>query len=130
MKDQAEKTRSVSCPFCSGVNERGSRFCVHCGRQLSTERRPFFVSRPFLFGILGLLLVAGVGVFWKGGVQAKWAAKGNGEGIAREDLFKRVEGAKKFYESRYGQEIFGGEAGKENLNRLKTQMLDEMITER
>ena len=88
------------------------------------------MRRSILFGVLSLFLVGGVGVFWKGGGQAKWAAKVNGEGVAREDLFKRVEGSKKFYESRYGQEIFGGEAGKENLNRLKTQMLDEMITER
>ncbi|MGB7575919.1 MAG: SurA N-terminal domain-containing protein, partial [Thermodesulfobacteriota bacterium] len=54
----------------------------------------------------------------------------NGEGITRKEFSEKVERAKKFYELRYGQNLFQGEEGKENLNRLKTDILDEMTTEK
>jgi hypothetical protein len=41
-----------------------------------------------------------------------------------------VDLARKFYESRYGQGLFEGETGRENLNRLKTELLDEMVLEK
>jgi len=41
-----------------------------------------------------------------------------------------LDQAKKFYELRYGQNLFIGEEGKGNLNRLKTDILDEITTEK
>jgi D-Tyr-tRNAtyr deacylase len=64
-----------------------------------------------------------------GGLESKLVGKVNGEGITRREFSKRLERAKKFYELRYGQSLFQGEEGKKNLNRLKTDILDEMTTE-
>ena len=68
--------------------------------------------------------------FSMGGLESNLVGKVNGEGIARKDFSKRLERARKFYELRYGQNLFQGEEGKENLNRLKTDILDEMTTEK
>jgi hypothetical protein len=65
-----------------------------------------------------------------GGLNSKLVGRVNGEEITREEFSKRVDQAKKFYEYRYGQGAFEGETGKENLNRLKTDILDEMTTEK
>jgi hypothetical protein len=65
-----------------------------------------------------------------GGLESKLVGKVNGEGITRKEFSKRLERAKKFYELRYGQSLFQGEEGKKNLNRLKTDILDEMTTEK
>lgn len=71
-----------------------------------------------------------VGVFVLNGPESKLVGRVNGEGITRKDFLKRTNQAKKFYESRYGQNIFVGEAGKENMNRLKNSILNEMVTEK
>lgn len=42
-------------------------------------------------------------------------------------MSKRIVRAKKFYEYRYGQDVFQGEAGRGNLNRVKSETLDEMV---
>jgi D-Tyr-tRNAtyr deacylase len=65
-----------------------------------------------------------------GGLESKLVGKVNGEGMTRKEFSKRLERVKKFYELRYGQNLFQGEEGKENLNRLKTEILDEMTTEK
>jgi hypothetical protein len=65
-----------------------------------------------------------------GGLESKLIGKVNGEGITQKEYSKRLERAKRLYELRYGQNLFQGEEGKENLNRLKTEILDEMTTEK
>jgi hypothetical protein len=65
-----------------------------------------------------------------GGLESKLVGKVNGEGITRKEFSKRLERAKKFYELRYGQSLFQAEEGKKNLNRLKTDILDELTTEK
>jgi hypothetical protein len=68
--------------------------------------------------------------FWINASESKLVGKVNGEGITREEFSRNVDRSKKFYENRYGQGIFEGEGGKGNLNRLKTEILDEIITEK
>lgn len=118
------------CPFCGEGNDRKSRFCVHCGKPLLRRRKPLFTSRSILLGMIGLLLVGGILPLWRIGSESKLVGKVNGEGITREEFSKKVDRLKKFYETRYGQSLFQGEAGKGNLNRLKTEILDEMINEK
>jgi hypothetical protein len=65
----------------------------------------------------------------RAGFETNLVGKVNGEGITRKEFSKRLERVKKFYELRYGQNLFQGEEGKENLNRLKSDILDEMTTE-
>jgi hypothetical protein len=65
-----------------------------------------------------------------GGLESKLVGEVNGEGITRKEFSKRLERVKRFYELRYGQNLFQGEEGKENLNRIKTDLLDEMTTEK
>ncbi len=81
-------------------------------------------------GAIGLILAGTIVSFSMGGLQSDLVGKVNGEGITREEFSKKLERAKKFYELRYGQNLFQGKEGKENLNRLKTEILDEMTTEK
>jgi hypothetical protein len=90
----------------------------------------FSVKWSILFGALILFSIGGMGFLWRGGLQSEWAAKVNGEGIPRKEFLKKLDARKNFYETRFGPEIFRGETGKQNLNRLKKEILDEMITER
>ena len=71
------------------------------------------------------MLFFGTGVF-----GSKVVGKVNGEVITREEFSKRVDRMKRLYENRYGENLFQGEEGKQNLNRLKAQILDEMVTEK
>ncbi len=68
--------------------------------------------------------------FWMHNLESKEVGSVNGERISREEFSKRIDRSKKFYEYRHGQDIFRGEGGKENLNRLKTDVLDEMVNEK
>ncbi len=130
MESNSRNINRGICSSCGGENERKSRFCVHCGNLLPRKRRFFFRNRYVLFGAIGLIVAGGVLYFLMGGLESKLVGKVNGEGIIRQEFSKRLERAKKFYELRYGQNLFQGEEGKENLNRLKTEILDEMTTEK
>ncbi len=118
------------CPSCNGENEKKAGFCVHCGNPFPRKRRLPFKNRYVLFGTIGLILVGAIVSFSMGSLESNLVGKVNGEGITREEFSKRFERAKKFYEARYGQNLFQGEGGKGNLNRLKTDILDEMTTEK
>jgi hypothetical protein len=118
------------CSSCGGENQRNARFCVHCGNLLPRKRRFFFRNRYVLFGAIGLIVAGGALYFLMGGLESKLVGKVNGEGITRKEFSKRLERAKKFYELRYGQSLFQAEEGKKNLNRLKTDILDELTTEK
>jgi len=118
------------CPSCNGENEKNSRFCVHCGNPFPRKKRFFLRNRYVLFGTIGLILAGAILSFSMGGLDSNLVGKVNGEGITREEFSKRLERAKKFYEVRYGQNLFQGEEGKGNLNRLKTEILDEITTEK
>ena len=118
------------CPSCNGENEKKARFCVHCGNPFPRKRRFPFRNRYVLFGTIGLILTGAILSFAMGGLESNLVGKVNGEGITRKEFSARVERAKKFYELRYGQNLFQGEQGKENLNRLKADILDEMTTEK
>ena len=120
----------ISCLSCGGENENHNRFCVQCGSPIPPKERNLFPKRPILFGIIGLILAGVIGFFWTGGLESRLVGKVNGEGITRQEFSKRLDRAKKFYESRHGQSLFEGESGKENLNRLKTDLLEEMTTEK
>ncbi len=130
MESHPENFDIDPCPFCGEGNDRKSRFCVHCGKPLMRRRNSLFTSRSILLGIIGLLLVGGILLLWRLGSESKLVGKVNGEGITREEFSRKVDRLKKFYEARYGQSLFQGEAGKGNLTRLKTEILDEMINEK
>ncbi len=122
--------KKATCPSCNGENEKKARFCVHCGNPFPRKRRFPFRNRYVLFGMIGLIFAGAIASFSMGGLGSNLVEKVNGEGITREEFSKRLERAKKLYEVRYGQNLFQGEEGKGNLNRLKTDILDEITTEK
>jgi hypothetical protein len=130
MESNSVSPNTAICPSCEGENEKKARFCVHCGNQLLKRKETCFKKRYILLGIIGLALVGGIRFFWVGTLQSKLVGKVNGEGITRREFSEKVERAKKIYELRYGQNLFQGEEGKQNLVRLKTDVLDEMTTEK
>jgi len=130
MENDSAGPNTAICPSCGGENEKKARFCVHCGNPLLRKRRPRFTSRSILFAAIGLILAGAISYFLLGGPESKLIGKVNGEGITRKEFSKRLERVRRFYELRYGQNLFQGEEGKENLNRIKTDILDEMTTEK
>ena len=130
MESIPESTNRAICPSCKGENEKKAQFCVHCGNPFPRKRRFLFRSRYVLFGVIGLIFAGTMAYFLMGGLESRLVGKVNGEGITRKEFFDKLERAKKFYELRFGQNLFQGEEGKENLNRLKTDILDEMTTEK
>jgi hypothetical protein len=130
MENHSGSIHTASCPSCNGENERKARFCVHCGNPFLKKRRIRFASRYVLFAAIGLILSGAISYFLLSGSESKLIEKVNGEGITRKEFLKRLERVKRFYELRYGQNLFQGEEGKENLNRIKTDILDEMTTEK
>jgi len=130
MESNSGSINTAICPSCNGGNEKKARFCVHCGNPLLKKRRIRFTSRYILFAAIGLILAATISYFLTGGLESKLIGKVNGEGITRKEFSKRVDRVKRFYELRYGQNLFQGEEGKQNLTRLKTDVLDEMTTEK
>jgi hypothetical protein len=129
MDNYLENIVRVSCPFCGEGNEKGSRFCIHCGKSFPEKKRFRSAGRYFLVGI-GLILVGLFAFFWMRNLESKEVGRVNSERISREAFSKRVDRAKKSYEYRYGQDVFQGEAGRDNLNRLKTDVIDEMVNEK
>ncbi len=129
MEDYSEDAERVSCSFCGGGNEKGSRFCTYCGRSFSGKKRARLPKRYILAGA-GLILIGVFAFFWMRTLESMEVGRVNGETISREEFSKRIGRAKKFYEYRYGQDVFQGEAGRDNLNRLKSGTLDEMVTEK
>lgn len=121
---------AAACPSCSQRNEKRARFCIHCGNPLPRRRKVWTKKRHILFGAIGLILAGAIGYLLTGSIESKLVGRVNGEEITRKEFSKRVDQAKRFYEYRYGQDPFQGDAGKENLNRLKNEMLDELITEK
>jgi len=130
MESHSGTIHTISCPSCNGRNEKKARFCVHCGHPRLTKRRIRFTSPSILFAAIGLTLAGAILYFLTGGRDSKLIGKVNGEGITREEFSRRLERVKRFYELRYGQNLFQGEEGKENLNRIKTDLLDEMTTQK
>ncbi len=130
MESNSGSINSAICPSCNGGNDKKARFCVYCGNPLLKKRRIRFTSRSILFAAIGLILAGAISYFLTGGLESKLIGKVNGEGITRKEFSKRLERVKRFYELRYGQNLFQGEEGKENLNRIKTDILEEMATEK
>jgi hypothetical protein len=130
MESHSGSIHTAICPSCNGGNEKKARFCVHCGNPLLKKRRIHFASRYIFFAAMGLILAGTISYFLTGGLESNLVGKVNGEEITRKEFSKRFEQVKKFYELRYGQNLFQGEEGKENLNRIKTDILDEMTTEK
>jgi hypothetical protein len=130
MESHSGSINTAICPSCNGVNEKKARFCTHCGNPLLKKRRILFTRRSVLFGAIGLILAGAISYLLTGGLESKLVGKVNGEGITRKEFSKRVERLKRFYELRYGQNLFQGEQGKENLNRIKTDILNEITTEK
>src|SRR4030042_1877330 len=130
MESNSGSINTAICPSCNGGNEKKARFCVPCGKPFPRRRGIRFKSRYILFAAFGLILVGAISYFLLGGPESKLIGKVNGEGITRKEFSKRLERVRRFYELRYGQNLFQGEEGKENLNRIKTDILDEMTTEK
>ena len=130
MESHLENPDTASCPLCGEVNEKGIQFCVHCGNLLSRRKETRFKNRYILFGTISLILVGAIAFLGMGGFDSKLVGRVNGESITKKEFSKRVDQAKKFYENRYGEGLFEGQTGKENLNRIKTEILDEMTTEK
>lgn len=76
------------------------------------------------------VFIVGILFLWRSSFESKLVGRVNGEGISQKEFSKRVEGIKKLYELQYGQGIFRGKAGKENLNRLKNNIFEEMVAEK
>jgi hypothetical protein len=127
---ESENIDGVACPSCSQRNEKKARFCVHCGNRLQRRKRVWTKKRHILFGAIGLFLAGTIGYLLTGSIELKLVGRVNGEVITRKEFSKRVDQAKRFYEYRYGQGVFEGKTGKENLNLLKADILDEMTTEK
>ncbi len=117
------------CSSCGGRNEEKNIFCIHCGTLLKCKKNQSKRWAVFL-GLGGLILVGGIIFLGMSGLGSKFVGRVNGEGITRKEFSKRVERAKRFYELRYGQGLFEGKIGKENLNRLKSNILEEMVSEK
>ena len=130
MESHSENIDMISCPSCSQGNEKRARFCVHCGNPLPGRKGNRFMNRYVLAGTVSLILAGAIAFFWTSSFESKLVGKVNGEEITRKEFSKRFERVKKVYELRYGQNLFQGEEGKENLNRIKTDILDEMTTEK
>jgi hypothetical protein len=130
MESHSRSIHTAICPSCNGENERKARFCVHCGNPLLKKRSICLTNRYILFAAIGIILAGAISFFLTGSLESKLIGKVNGEGITRKEFSKRLERVKRFYELRYGQTLFQGEEGKENLNRIKTDLLDEMTTEK
>ncbi len=130
MENNLADTNTASCPSCGEGNEKEARFCVHCGVPFPRKRRFSVKNRYVFLGTISFLAAGAIGYFTLGGLESKLVGKVNGEEITRKEFSKRLERAKKFYELRYGQNLFRGEEGKENLNRLKTEVLNEITTEK
>ena len=130
MENDSQSTKMAVCFSCGERNEKGTQFCVHCGNPLPIRRKTWVKNRYILSGAIGVISTVMLVFFGMGGFERKLVGKVNGESITRSEFSKRVDRAKKFYESRYGQSLFEGQTGKENLNRLKTDILDEMTVEK
>ncbi len=130
MESHTGSITTAICPSCNSGNEKKARFCVHCGNPLPRRRGNRFINRYVLAGTVSLILAGAIAFFWMSSFESKLVGKVNGEGITREEFSKRLERVKRFYELRYGQNLFQGEEGKENLNRIKTDILEEMTTEK
>jgi hypothetical protein len=120
---------SVTCPACDRGNEAQNLFCVHCGQSLPRAHKRV---KPLilLLGVVGLVLA---GVAWHihtNGFGSQPLARINGEEITRREFSNRLDWTKRLYELRFGQDLFKGRAGKEQLTRLKAQLLEEMIVEK
>ncbi len=129
MENQPENVEKVSCSFCRQENDGESQFCIYCGKSLKKHRITWSSNRYIVAGT-ALILVGLFALFWMHNLESKEVGKVNGEIIGKEEFSKRIERAKKFYEYRYGPDVFQGETGKENLNRVKADTLDQMINEK
>jgi len=130
MGSPLESRDRVTCPVCGDENERGNRFCVGCGKVFPGEKKRSRRKLYVLSGVTVLVLAMSVGFFSTGVAEPKLAGKVNGEGITRDEFSKRVDRTKSAYERKFGQSLFQGAVGTENLEQLKAQLFDEMVTER
>lgn len=130
MESKSETIDRAACPSCNGEVDSNAQFCIHCGKGLLKNKKSILAKRLMLLGIVGLLLAAGFILIGRTNSESKLVGKVNGEEISREEFLKKVDRFKRAYEIRYGQNLFEGKEGKENLNRLKSQTLDEMVTEK
>jgi len=120
----------IPCSFCGEGNDKGSRFCTHCGKSFPGLDKIRFRNRYIVFAATVLIIAAAIGFLKSGLFESNLIGKVNGEGIDRKEFLEKVGRMKTFYESRYGDSLFQGEEGKENLNRLKAQVIDEMMEEK
>jgi predicted nucleic acid-binding Zn ribbon protein len=127
---EEEAFEMVLCPSCGSGNEKESCFCKDCGKVLREERKKRFKKRSLLLGGIALVLILAIGFFATRISQSQAIGKVNGEAIGRQEFSKRVERMKRFYENRYGEDLFRGDEGTQQLNRLRAQILDEMVTEK
>jgi hypothetical protein len=130
-----EAFETILCPSCGNENKRGSHLCSHCGKALRVEVLREETKKPFkrqslLLGGIALVLLLAIGFFATRISQSQAVGKVNGEVISRQEFSKRVERMKRFYENRYGDDLFQGEEGTQQMNRLKAQILDEMVAEK
>lgn len=130
MEEYPNSLYFVQCPSCGEKNEKENRFCIHCGSPLQKRRGIHFRKRLLLFGMVIFVFIGGGFFLLRSSFESKFVGKVNGEGISRKEFSKRVDQIKKFYELRYGEGFFQGKEGKENLNRLKSDIFEEMVAEK
>lgn len=119
----------AQCPNCGQGNDQQNVYCVRCGRSLRRGQRRIKTSIA-LFGLIGFALAGFAGYFIIGGFESKLVGKVNGEEITRKEFSNRLDRAKRLYELQLGKDFFKGSVGEENLMRLKSELLEEIIVER
>ncbi len=129
MEEHLKNIAGRSCSSCGGINEEKNIFCIHCGT-IQKSKKIQSKRWAVLLG-LGVLIFGVVIIFWwMSNLNSKFVGRVNGEGITQKEFSKRVERAKRFYDLRYRQGLFEENGGKENLNRLKRIVFEEMVAEK
>jgi hypothetical protein len=130
MESHADNIDGSACRACDGWNEYGSRFCIHCGSSFPLKKKKARLAKPYILAGIVIMTLGLFAFFLIYSPESREVGRVNGEEISREEFSKRIARAKKFYEYRYGQDVFQGEASRANLNRVKRETLDEMVNER
>jgi len=130
MEGQRENMDGTLSPVQREGNETESRYEA-LGGERPPGRRRIGLTKPLLLGgAAGLILIGALLFFSNGGLGSGAVAMVNGEEVTRKEFLTRLDRIKRFYESRYGKDLFRGEAGRDSLSRLKADLLDEITTEK
>ena len=130
MRSDSDNPEMTPCSFCSQEIEEKNQPCVYSENPPPEKGKRRLINRIILAVTIGLFLFGVTAFLWMGDSESKPVGRVNGKEISKEEFAKRLDRAKKTYEYQYGKNLFEGEAGKENLTRVKTEVLDELVVEK